>query len=94
MSSALKDIFTYVGETAMSGAPIRLDFGPVGAFVCQGAAPKFTFAPQFAGTFEEHSRPITAPSRGGDGGGYNQYGHSMLRPASSGRFVPLKNFRS
>uniref|UniRef100_A0A7S0YJB4 CCDC81 HU domain-containing protein n=1 Tax=Hemiselmis tepida TaxID=464990 RepID=A0A7S0YJB4_9CRYP len=83
VATALKDIFLYAGEACMSGSPLRLDFGPTGAFVCTGGGYcKFTFSPAFAGTFEEYLRPSTAPAtRGGVTRGGTS--HSRLRPSSS-----------
>ena len=49
MGTALKDIFLYVGETAMSGQPIRLDFTGVGTWACSGGQCRFQFGPAFAG---------------------------------------------
>lgn len=60
VSTALKDIFLYVGETAMSGQPIRLDFNGIGTWMCSGGQCRFQFAPAFAGTFESLDRPLTS----------------------------------
>ena len=60
VASALKDIFQYVGETGMSGAPIRLDFSGVGTWTCAGGQCRFQFGPAFAGTFESLDRPPTS----------------------------------
>jgi hypothetical protein len=57
---ALKDIFTYVGEMAMSGQTIRLDFKGVGYWLCSGGQCRFHFGPTFAGTFESLERPRTS----------------------------------
>ena len=59
VGTALKDIFLYVGETAMSGQPIRLDFTGVGTWACSGGQCRFQFGPAFAGTFESLDRPLT-----------------------------------
>jgi len=60
VAAALKDIFLYVGEQALSGAPVRLDFGAVGTFYCAGGAWRFSFSPRYQGTFEIVERPGTA----------------------------------
>jgi len=59
VGTALKDIFLYVGETAMSGQPIRLDFNGIGTWTCSGGQCRFQFSPAFAGTFESLDRPST-----------------------------------
>lgn len=59
VSTALKDIFLYVGETALAGGPVKLEFAGVGAFMCAGGQCKFLFAPHFAGTFQSVERPLT-----------------------------------
>ena len=69
VGTALKDIFLYVGETAMSGQPIRLDFTGVGTWACSGGQCRFQFAPAFAGTFESLDRPMT--------------GHGVIPPSPS-----------
>jgi len=61
VGTALKDIFLYVGETAMSGQPIRLDFNGIGTWTCSGGQCRFQFSPAFAGTFESLDRPTEAP---------------------------------
>jgi len=69
VGTALKDIFLYVGETAMSGQPIRLDFNGIGTWMCSGGQCRFQFAPAFAGTFESLDRPST--------------GHGVIPPSPS-----------
>jgi hypothetical protein len=69
VGTALKDIFLYVGETAMSGQPIRLDFNGIGTWTCSGGQCRFQFAPAFAGTFESMDRPAT--------------GHGVIPPSPS-----------
>lgn len=69
VATALKDIFQYVGETAMSGQPIRLDFNGTGTWTCAGGQCRFQFAPAFAGTFESLDRPPT--------------GHGIIPPSPS-----------
>src|SRR6056300_98807 len=41
VANALKDIFNYVGEAAMAGTPLRLNFTNIGAFVTNGGSCKF-----------------------------------------------------
>jgi len=60
VAAALKDIFLYVGEQALAGAPVKLDFQNVGTFLSAGGSYRFTFAPRFAGTFEVIDRPGTS----------------------------------